>query len=468
MTDGQQLLAEYAEKGSEAAFRALVGRYTNLVYTVALRLVNGDTHLAEDVAQSVFIDLARMAQRLPPAVMVGGWLHRHTCFVASKELRRERRRQTRERQAAQMNALEDHSEANLARIAPIIDEAINQLGEEDRIAIVLRFFEQQDFNSVGAVLGSTADTAQKRVSRALEKLNALLQHRGIKCSAVALAAGLSAEALTAAPAGLAASLAGSALGAVAVGAGGTLTLTKLIAMTKLKLGIIGAVVTVAAIPLWMQHRTVSKLREANESLRQQSEQFATLSAENERLSNLLAKANSPVAPEELSELLKLRGEVGGLRRQLAEAAKQGTTKASVPPPSAAQDPIEQQKEAAIEKMNYTKGWMLAFMQYADEHQGTFPTNFDMATTYLGGWTNANMTPDQFQIVYQGPRDAITNPQSVIVVREKDAWQALDGGWLRAYAFADGHSEIHKAPDGNFQPWEAKHMLLPQTDIQSGQ
>src|SRR5437899_336826 len=324
MMDGRQLLAEYAEKGSEEAFRALVGRYTNMVYTVALRLVNGDTHLAEDVAQSVFMDLARMAQRLPRAVIVGGWLHRHTCFVARKAVRRERRRQTREGQAAQMNALEDHSDANLARIAPIIDEAINQLGEEDRIAIVLRFFEQKDFNSVGAVLGSTADTAQKRVSRALEKLNALLQHRGIKCSAVALAAGLSAEAVAAAPAGLAAGLAGSALCAGAVRAGGTLAITKLIAMTKLKLGVITVVLTVAAVPLWMQHRTVIKLREANESLRQQSEQFAALSIENERLSNLLAKANGPVAPEPLSELLKLRGEVGGLRRQLAEAAKQET------------------------------------------------------------------------------------------------------------------------------------------------
>src|SRR5262249_8312771 len=183
MTDGQQLLAEYAKTGSEAAFRALVERYTNLVYSVALRLVNGDTHLAEDIAQTVFIDLARMAQRLPQAVMLGGWLHRHTCFVASKAVRSEHRRQIRERQVAQMKGLEDHSEANLARIAPIIDEAINQLGEEDRIAILLRFFEQQDFNSVGAVLGSTADTAQKRVGRALEKLNTLLQHRGIKCSA---------------------------------------------------------------------------------------------------------------------------------------------------------------------------------------------------------------------------------------------------------------------------------------------
>src|ERR1017187_3099091 len=101
MTDSQKLLAEYATSGSEAAFRDLFTRYLNLVYSTAIRLVDGDTHLAEDVTQSVFIDLARTAQSLPKGVMVGGWLHRHTCYVSSKTLRGERRRQLRERQAVQ-------------------------------------------------------------------------------------------------------------------------------------------------------------------------------------------------------------------------------------------------------------------------------------------------------------------------------------------------------------------------------
>jgi RNA polymerase sigma factor (sigma-70 family) len=454
MTDAKQLLAEYVESGSESAFRELVTRYTDLVYSVALRFVN-DRQLAEDIAQSVFIDLARTAQKLSPEIMLGGWLHRHTCFMASKAIRSERRRQDRERQA--VNTSEDHSETYLALVTPVIDEAINQLGEEDRIAILHRFFEQQDFNAVGAVLGSTADTAQKRVSRALEKLQRLLEHRGVRCSAVALGTALSAEAITAAPAGLAASLAATALGAGAAGTVGTLTIIKLV----------GAVVAVAAVPFWMQHRAETRLREENDLLRQQVEQFAALSAENERLSNLLANAQSPVTPES-GELLRLRGEVGGLRRQLAEAAKQEKTKASVPQKSTAQDPTEQQKEVAIEKMNYTKGWMMAFWQYADEHQGEFPTNFEMATSFLGGWTNATMVPEQFQIVYQGSRNAIGNPASVIVIREKDAWQAPDGGWLRAYAFADGHAEIHKTADGNFQPWESQHTITPQTGGQLGQ
>ena len=110
MTDSRTLLAEYVKDGSEPAFRELVGRYVDLVYSAAVRLVEEDRHLAEDVAQTVFADLARLARSLPKEVMLGGWLHRHTCFVAATLLRSERRRRARERQAVEMNALPDHSE----------------------------------------------------------------------------------------------------------------------------------------------------------------------------------------------------------------------------------------------------------------------------------------------------------------------------------------------------------------------
>src|SRR5258708_1128761 len=160
MTDGQPLLAQYVETGSGTAFCELGDRYVGLGYSPAVRLVNGDTHLAEDVTQTVFVDLARMARTLSPEVRLGGWLHRHTCFVASKTMRGERRRQARERQAVEMNALQDNSRTDLSWIAPILDDAINELGEADRTAILLRFFEQHDFRSVGEALGSNEDTAR--------------------------------------------------------------------------------------------------------------------------------------------------------------------------------------------------------------------------------------------------------------------------------------------------------------------
>jgi Sigma-70 region 2 len=106
MTTSQQLLAEYRAHGSEAAFQELVNRYTDLVYSTALRLVGGDTHRAEDVAQTVFVDLARQARKLSAQTMLGGWLYRDTCFAAAKAMRGERRRQAREQEAVRMNAQE--------------------------------------------------------------------------------------------------------------------------------------------------------------------------------------------------------------------------------------------------------------------------------------------------------------------------------------------------------------------------
>ncbi|HLX71641.1 MAG TPA: hypothetical protein VKV04_18670 [Verrucomicrobiae bacterium] len=103
MTDGRTLVAEYVQNGSEEAFEELVARYIDLVYSSAIRLMDGDIHLAQDVSQSVFTDLARSAKSLPPDIMIGGWLHRHTCFVVRNTLRSERRRQLRERRAVEMN-----------------------------------------------------------------------------------------------------------------------------------------------------------------------------------------------------------------------------------------------------------------------------------------------------------------------------------------------------------------------------
>ncbi len=111
MTDSLRLRAHYAANGSEEAFRQVVASYVDLVYSTAVRLVDGDRDRAQDAAQEVFVDLARLSGELSSQVMLGGWLHRHTCFVAAKTMRCERRRQNRERQAAEMNGLEDHEQA---------------------------------------------------------------------------------------------------------------------------------------------------------------------------------------------------------------------------------------------------------------------------------------------------------------------------------------------------------------------
>src|SRR5688572_12175349 len=342
MIEGEQWLAEYAQTGSEAAFREVVERYVNLVYSAAIRLVNGDTHLAEDVTQKVFADLAGMARKISRDVKLGGWLHRHTCFVANNTMRGERRRQLRERSAVEMNSMEDHSQENLALIAPVLDEAINELGSDDRDAIMLRFFEQKDFRSVGEALGSNEEAARKRVSRALEKLHGLLTRRGVVLSTTALTATLTTHVVSAAPAGLAVSISTAAVASAAAGSGTALTLIQI--MAKAKVGIAAALVVAVAIPVAMGVREHNKLRAENEALRAQAAQVDQLTAENARLASLAAQAKPATAPsnDPSRELLKLRGEVGRLRTE-ATSPKPSPISSVISDPEARSMIREQQK-----------------------------------------------------------------------------------------------------------------------------
>jgi RNA polymerase sigma factor (sigma-70 family) len=320
MDDSQKLLADYVKNGSEGAFRELVARYVNLVYSTALRLVKGDAPLAEDVTQTVFADFARKAYKLPADVMIGGWLHRDTFLKASTARRGERRRHFRERQAVAMNLPENHTAANLARVAPILDEAINQLEPEDRTAILLRFFEQREFRAVGEAMGSNEDAARMRVNRALDKLQVLLKKRGVTFSAGALRVAL---AVSAAPLGLAATVAGAALAGGVTG-GVTASFLKFMSMTNMKIAVASAVAVASlAVPVVVQHQSLAKLRAENQALAQQAAQAVTLAEDNQSLSNLVAQSKSGPAPTEqqVRDLARLRGDVALLREQTNELAQ---------------------------------------------------------------------------------------------------------------------------------------------------
>lgn len=263
MTDAPSLLRQYVEHGSESAFRELVTRYIDFVYSVALRRVGGNTHLAQDVAQTVFTDLARKARTLPADVMLGGWLHRHTCFVSSSAIRQERRRHFRERNAVEMNALHSPGDAEWKQIAPILDEAIDELGADDRRAIILRFFEGHDLRTVGAALGASDDTAQKRVSRAVDKLRELLIHRGVTLTVAALATALASRAVMAAPAGLAAAISSATLLAGASATGLAAGIFKILAPLPVKLAAGAVVAAVLVTPLILRYRHAGDVRETN-------------------------------------------------------------------------------------------------------------------------------------------------------------------------------------------------------------
>jgi len=320
-----ELLRAYAQEHSESAFQELVHRYVDLVYSAAIRCVDGDTQLAEDVTQEVFTNLAGKARSLPPNVSLGGWLHRHTGFAASTAMRSEQRRRNRERQVAEMNALIEPSEADWKRLASVLDEALDELDPADRDALVLRYFERRELRAVGAALGVSDDTAQKRVSRALDKCREHLSRRGIRSTATALSAVLSANAVQAAPTGLASALSAVALAGAPVAATASAAAGKVIAMTTLQKTLITATIAVLAGAAIYEAHHAGNARAEVQTLQQQqtplTEQIRQLQQERNETANQLAalRDKSERLSRDAAEVLRLRGEVGVLRRQVAES-----------------------------------------------------------------------------------------------------------------------------------------------------
>lgn len=247
MIEDSELLQAYAEKRSEAAFAELVRRRVGLVYSVALRQVGGDSHLAQDVTQRVFTDLAQKAPALASRRVLSGWLYRSAQFAASDLVRSERRRRAREQENLTMNATaaaetEGGGAMDWDKLRPVLDEAMAALGDEDRDAVALRFLEEKPFAEIGRRLAISEEAARKRVSRALEKLHAGLAQRGITSTTAAVALALGNQAASAVPAGLAASVTAAAVAGTATWAGATITFMS----TKL-FGIGAATVAAAAI-----------------------------------------------------------------------------------------------------------------------------------------------------------------------------------------------------------------------------
>ncbi len=331
-----QLLRAFAEHRSEPAFRELVRRHLDFVHSAAQRMVS-DPHLAQDVAQGVFIALAKNAAPLADRPVLSGWLHRTAQNIAAQTVRTDVRRRQREKEAAIMNELCSAPDVSWDEIAPHLDAALGELSEPDRDAVLLRYFEKKSAAEMARQLGVSDEAAQKRVNRAVDKLRAIFAKRKITVGAGSLGILISANAVQAAPAGLAATLSAAAvLTGTAVHTSTLIAATKTIAMTTLQKTFVTATVAVLAGAGIYEARQAAQLREQNQTLQQQQ---APLAEQIQQLQNSFANATNrlaDLAAENLrlksnpnqTELLKLRGEVtrlnNQLRQQSAEKSKDST------------------------------------------------------------------------------------------------------------------------------------------------
>ena len=452
-------MRDYAERQSEAAFAAIVRRYVDLVYSAALRL-SCDADTAKDVTQGVFVALAQNAQQLADRPALAGWLHTTARNLSAKTIRSDARRRVREQEAVGMNRLlSANPDASWEHIAPHLDEALGELSEPDRDAVLLRYFKNHDLRTVGATLGISDDAAQKRVSRAVERLREFFSKRGVTVGASGLAVVISSNAVQAAPVGLALTISTAAvLTGTTLATTATVTATKAIAMTALQKTIVTATIAALAGVGIYEARQASQLREQVQTLQQQQalSPAQIQQSQNERddatnrlatLAEELAKSNSNSL-----ELLRLRGEVGVLRQQTKDAEEKLAAALSYTAK------FTKDENATAHAM---KNLQLVMMQWALDHDEKFATNLtQLANELKKPYVDTNTTSSIYSFDFVNAGVVTPKDPKMLIFRERFARQAPDGTWRRIYGFADGRAITAITTDGNFDAWEKVNTESP--------
>jgi len=145
MTDDMTLLKEYVERDSEEA----LPRWCNGTSIWFIRWPCARPAMdicRRKLTQTVFVILARKASSLGANTILSGWLCRTARYASANALTIQHRRQRREQEAHMQSHLNESEHDTWAQIAPLLDNALEQLGEKDHNAIVLRYFEGKDLS----------------------------------------------------------------------------------------------------------------------------------------------------------------------------------------------------------------------------------------------------------------------------------------------------------------------------------
>jgi RNA polymerase sigma factor (sigma-70 family) len=464
-----ELLRKYVRENREDAFRELVTRHLDLVWATAQR-VTGDGDLARDVAQAVFIDLARKARFISSPV--APWLYKASLLAARKLMRTNLRRTERERLAMETHIAESNgSPTEQEELMPLLDKALADLPEKDRSAVVLRFFARKSLSEVGRSLQISDDAAQKRVSRALEQLRKFFATRGTALTVMGIGTVLTSAGTQSAPAGLTVTVTSGSLAA------GTATVSWLwsaqqhLLLMKSKI-IIGTIATAAlTTPLVMQQQTLASLRAEDRQLQR------TNSSETRNVTNT---DRTKISAQELAQLRRDREELGRLRAE-ATRLQNGVDPNVRQELSALQQQIEKARASAdyiqteMAAMQLREDTVKAMQQlglaariYATDNSDKLPLTFDAITNILRGALPGKLELDKFEFVKHAREVSEAEPQ-MLLFREKEARHLPDGSWARSYTFCDGHVEEKTLPEPNFDEWEkefiAHESTKPQASLQ---
>lgn len=466
------LLRRYAEQNCESAFTELVRRHIGLVFSAAVRRLGGDRHRAADVAQMVFTEVAHQATRLAGHPAFVGWLHKTTVNVCSRVRRSERRRAAREEASQPVNPSESQEPVVDWREArPLLDAALLELHEEDRTAILLRYFEGCSLRVIADSLRLSEDAARMRIQRAMERLRRTLSKRGVTGTAGALAATLELQAMETLPAGIAAQVATSAFAQAACA-------TSLTGTAAAAAG--GAQIAQTTSPLWIAMKTpliatCAALVAVGVPLAVQHQRLADTGSELLRLRGAMAAAAQPDADADSlarqAEFEQLRSLLPDLHRLREEAARLSAIRTN-PASRDLAAALSRLRAAEVERdhhlaemelirvreesVNILKYLGLAARIHATDHQDQLPEQFDQLTEVIGGVDSSALAHLDRTEFYPQPRKISESEPQLFLFREKSPRRRPDGSWERAYTLADGSVQVLQSATEDFGAVEKEH------------
>jgi hypothetical protein len=184
--------------------------------------------------------------------VLSGWLLKATRYAANAQIRTAMRRSQREQEASMQSTVNESSSGIWEELAPLLDEAMASLGDSDRNALALRYFENKTAAEIAGVMNLNEEAAKKRVGRALEKLRKFFARRGVVSTTAIIAGAISTNSVQAAPMGLAQTISAVAIAKGATAGSSTLPLVhgalKIMAWTNMKTtAVTGAVILLATI-----------------------------------------------------------------------------------------------------------------------------------------------------------------------------------------------------------------------------
>jgi len=168
--------------GDMAAFEQLVERHQALVAGTAARMLGSNSDV-EDIAQQVFIRVWKSASRYRPRAKFTTWLLKITRNLVFNELRRTKRRAQLPLQAepdAEEIPLPDEvtaaPDASLleSELQQAIENAIAELPETQRMALILRRYEDLSYEDIAEVLDLSGPAVKSLLFRARTELRARL------------------------------------------------------------------------------------------------------------------------------------------------------------------------------------------------------------------------------------------------------------------------------------------------------